>query len=85
MVAMETPHSLSAWKLMAPPTKVYYLLNLASIKPPPHNNNLTFYALFMPPLDGTTHKGPMRGHYPYEIERKKGSYFPKLGYVVVRK
>ena len=31
------------------------------------------------------HKGPMRGHYPYEIERKKGSYFPILGYVVVRK
>ena len=32
MAAMGTPHLLSAWKLMAPPTKVYCLLNLASIE-----------------------------------------------------
>ena len=31
------------------------------------------------------HTAPMRGYYPYEIERRKGSYFPILGYVVVRK
>ena len=29
------------------------------------------------------HKGPMRGYYPYKIERKKGSYFPILGSIVV--
>ena len=29
------------------------------------------------------HKGPMRGYYPYEIEQKKGSYFPILGSIVV--
>ena len=29
------------------------------------------------------HKGPMRGCYPYEIEQKKGSYFPILGSIVV--
>ena len=31
----------------------------------------------------SSHKGPMRGYYPYEIERKKGSYFPILGSIVV--
>ena len=30
-------------------------------------------------------RGPMRGYYPYEIEQRKGSCFPILGYVVVRK
>ena len=36
------------------------------------------YSTQVPP-----HKGPMRGCYPYEIERKKGSYFPILGSIVV--
>ena len=30
-----------------------------------------------------SHKGRMRGCYLYEIERKKGSYFPILGFIVV--
>ena len=31
------------------------------------------------------HTASMRSCYPYEIEQRKGSYFPILGYVVVRK
>ena len=31
------------------------------------------------------HTAPMRGYYPYEIEQRKGSYFPILGYVVGKK
>ena len=31
------------------------------------------------------HTAPMRGYYPYKIEWRKGSYFPILEYVVVRK
>ena len=31
----------------------------------------------------TAHKGPMRGCYPYKMEREKGSYFPILGFIVV--
>ena len=41
------------------------------------------YDLKRPFFQQLLHKSPMRGYYPYEIERKKGSYFLILGSIVV--
>lgn len=46
MAATETPHLLSAWKLMVPPTKVFCLLNLASIGLQPRRNVITAMTVF---------------------------------------
>ena len=72
---MEIPHSLSAWKLTVPPSRVFCLLNPASNEPPRNNNPGTFCtSLHLGMQDGTSGLIPRSNNLVHRGRGKQTSY-----------